>query len=93
MKATRLTSIAETDIAEAADFYEAQRAGLGAEFLDEVDATVDRVRQDPQAYGHQEGQVRVKLVHRFPYALYYRESHEEILILAVAHTSRLPGYW
>ena len=93
MKATRLTSIAEKDIAEAVSFYEIQREGLGSDFLEEVDATVDRVRQDPQAYGHQDVDVRVKLVHRFPYAVYYRETSEEILILAVAHTSRLPGYW
>jgi len=40
-----------------------------------------------------ESEVRVKLVHRFPYAVYYRSLAEEILILAVAHTSRQPGYW
>ncbi len=93
MKATRLTSIAESDIADAVHFYETLRTGLGTDFLDEVDATVERVRRAPEAYGHHENEVRVKLVHRFPYAVYYRNTAEEILVLAVAHTSRLPGYW
>lgn len=93
MKAARLTSAAETDVADAAQFYDKQRSGLGAEFLDEVDATVVRVCTAPEAYGQYDSQVRIKLVHRFPYAVYYRIAPDEIVILAVAHTSRLPGYW
>ena len=30
---------------------------------------------------------------RFPYTIVYTEFAEEILIIAVAHTSREPGYW
>jgi hypothetical protein len=34
------------------------------------------------------------LLHRFPYLLIYREREDGVIqILAVAHTSRRPGYW
>jgi len=33
------------------------------------------------------------LVHRFPYQVVYRLTASEILIVAVAHLKRRPGYW
>jgi hypothetical protein len=30
---------------------------------------------------------------RFPFAVPYQIKREEIVILALAHTSRRPGYW
>ena len=41
---------AEQDIAEARDWYEQHRDGLGSEFLDEVEACFARIRQFPEAY-------------------------------------------
>ena len=41
---------AESDIAEAALWYEQQRAGLGSEFIDEVSSAVERVLANPGAY-------------------------------------------
>lgn len=40
MKA-RFTSIAELELKEAMEFYEPKQAGLGAEFLSEVEAPFD----------------------------------------------------
>lgn len=39
------------------------------------------------------GQARVLGLRRFPYNLVYRLDGGEILIVAVAHHSRLPRYW
>jgi hypothetical protein len=33
------------------------------------------------------------LLDRFPYSVIYRASADEILIIAVAHLRRRPGYW
>lgn len=33
------------------------------------------------------------LLRRFPYFVVYRERSEDIHVIAVAHTSRKPGYW
>jgi plasmid stabilization system protein ParE len=41
------------------------------------------------------GPVRRRVLRRFPYSLFYLESpeREQIVIVAVAHHSRSPGYW
>ncbi len=39
------------------------------------------------------GEYRRVLTTRFPYALIYRAAADETVIVAVAHTSRRPGYW
>ena len=41
---------AETDLLEARNWYERQRAGLGAEFLAEIDATIQVLIRDPQRH-------------------------------------------
>jgi hypothetical protein len=45
----RLLSVAETELAEAAIWYEKQAAGLGHQFLDEFEATMERVARFPEA--------------------------------------------
>lgn len=37
--------------------------------------------------------VRRMLLHKFPYAVVYLTSGEEILVVAFAHCRRNPGYW
>jgi hypothetical protein len=36
---------------------------------------------------------RVLLLDRFPFTVAYQIKGNEIVILALAHTSRRPGYW
>lgn len=33
------------------------------------------------------------LTNRFPFTIIYVEREQEFLVIAVAHTSRKPGYW
>jgi hypothetical protein len=40
-----------------------------------------------------ESEVRRALPFRFPYGIAYTQSAGEILIVAVAHLARRPGYW
>ena len=84
---------AEAELVDAAEYYEKQLSGLGAEFLDAVDAAVDVVVSDPPRHASCGQGVRRYLLQRFPYALYYRAGAEEIRILAVKHHSRHPDYW
>ena len=41
----RIVSLAAEDLAGAVNYYESQSAGLGADFLDEFEASVDRICQ------------------------------------------------
>jgi plasmid stabilization system protein ParE len=46
----RFTSAALSELREATLYYEQQEKGLGVKFLDEIDATVDRLRRFPYAW-------------------------------------------
>ena len=38
-------------------------------------------------------EIRARTVGRFPYRVYYRARRDEILVVAVGHRHRRPGYW
>ena len=62
---------AEADLANARDWYERQRAGLGAEFLLCVEEVLERIGRTPEMYMVVHHDVRRALTRRFPYAVYY----------------------
>ena len=84
---------AEAELVDAAEYYEERLPGLGAEFLEAVDAGADVVLSDPLRAAVCGQEIRRHLLKRFPYALYYRVGTEEIRVLAVKHHSRHPDYW
>lgn len=93
MKPAILHPEADLEAMEAAYSYEHQRAGLGQAFRLDLEAALDRVRNNPLQYGVDLEPFRACPLHRFPYTLHYLELSEMIWILAVAHQSRRPGYW
>ncbi|MBI1422098.1 MAG: hypothetical protein GC149_01445 [Gammaproteobacteria bacterium] len=89
----RLTPSARKEVNEVADFYEANRPGLGTEFTDEFDLVYERIKLHPHAGTPFRNTYRQQLLNRFPYTVYYSISENEIVIFAVAHQHRKPGYW
>ncbi len=97
-KPLRLDAEAEEELRAAADWYEAQKLGLGKDFLDAIDDALDRLRKSPGAASlvasvPASWNVRRVLVHRFPYAIVFVELEREVRVLAAAHGKRRPGYW
>jgi len=84
---------AEKEFLEAINYYEDRERGLGYDFSIEVFATIQNIVIYPTAWPAVEEGVRRCLVHRFPYGVIYSIEQEEILILAVMHLHRHPGYW
>jgi len=84
---------AEAEFAEAAEFYEAAEPGLGLAFAREVERTVDRICAFPEAGAPLGTVVRRAIVSNFPFLVVYRIGSWEIVIAAVAHQRRRPGYW
>lgn len=93
MTAYRFLHPAEEEMTEASLFYEAASAGLGSDFLDDVQRVIDRLRANPKV-GHVVGSgLRRMLLHRFPFSIIYSVEADAILVIAVAHYGRRPGYW
>jgi plasmid stabilization system protein ParE len=84
---------ADEEMTEASLFYEAASTGLGNDFLDDVQRVVDTLRERPSLGHGVDGKLRRMLLHRFPFSLIYSVEANELLIVAVAHHSRRPGYW
>jgi len=79
---------------EATAHYAEISSELGEAFVDAVEHGVGQILEHPRTWRLVEGDVRRYLLHRFPYGIYYRMvSEERILIAAVMHMSRRPGYW
>ncbi len=74
-------------------YYNSQQAELGTAFLGEFEDTVERILDLPLAARIVRGSVRRRPIHRFPFFVLYRASSDEIVIVAVAHRRRRPGYW
>ena len=92
MRPLRISHLASAEFADAVRWYEQKRSGLGGEFFDAVTAAIELVRTQPEI-GAAAGRTRSWLLTRFPYRLIYRVRREDIYIVAIAHTSRRPGYW
>jgi plasmid stabilization system protein ParE len=81
------------EIDEAYTWYEAQRPGLGEEFLVEVQRTLDRIEQNPDLHAMIYRTVRRGRLKRFAYSAYYRIESDRIVIIAVDHNKRDPRRW
>jgi plasmid stabilization system protein ParE len=84
---------ARLEYREAAAFYDARRPGLGAAFTREIEGVIEQILENPERWRFIEQDVRRCLAHIFPYGVLYTIERDLILIIAVAHGSRMPGYW
>lgn len=84
---------ARVEYREAAAFYEARRPELGAAFTRAVETVIERILEAPDRWRFIEQDVRRCFTHIFPYAILYTVEADFVLIIAVAHGSREPGYW
>lgn len=95
MKPIRIAQPASDEFTEGVRWYERKRPGLGGDFYDAVVRTIDLIREHPAIGRSRERPIahRRLLVDRFPYTIVYRERTDDLNIIAIAHTSRRPGYW
>lgn len=84
---------ASAELIEAGRFYEERSHGLGHAFLDAVEAALAMLRDNPMLGWSDPRGRRRWLIRRFPYMIIYRIEGSFLHVLAVAHTSRKPGYW
>ena len=84
---------AEQEFLQAIDYYEECKPGLGEDFSLELFATIDRIMGYPGAWPETALGIRRCLTNRFPYGVIYSADSGRILILAVMHLHRRPGYW
>lgn len=97
MKPVRIAREVASELAEAAAWYETQRAGLGDELVAAVEAVLARIEARPTAGAMvpaaQDQDVRRIRVPRFPYHVVFVDLPDRVQVLAIAHWRRQPLYW
>ena len=75
------------------EYYESRQPGLGLDFLQEIDSSIETIRNAPERRRLHDDGTRRDLPSRFPYLVVYLCDEELIWILALAHCKRRPRYW
>ena len=83
----------QTDIEEAALWYNNQRKGLGAELLLSIEAEINLIARNPYTYQVSKKDYRRALIHKFPYNIFYKIDNDKVVILALWHFKRKPFSW
>jgi plasmid stabilization system protein ParE len=93
MTPIRLLWEAEEELRLAALSYEEAQPGLGRALIAEVRRAKEFIAQHPLAARIEQGEMRARSISRFPYRIYYRARPEEIIVVAIGHRRRRPGFW
>jgi plasmid stabilization system protein ParE len=73
--------------------YEAQRPGLGLEFVAEVERAVRLAATSPGQFAKVHGAVRRIPLRRFPFSIFFCAERHRTVILAIFHARRDPAVW
>lgn len=89
----RIQPRAQVQLSEIYDWYENRHAGLGKEFLDEVEVSLASVAENPGLYAIHRDQIRRTRTRRFPYLIFYTVNDDESVVISVFHAARDPRHW
>ena len=93
MTPVRYHAAAEDELLDELGYLEFQARGLGRRFFAEVRRTESLIAQFPQSGEEIRPGIRKRILQKFRYSLIYTIEKDVLLILAVAHHRRRPGYW
>ena len=94
----RILAEAENDLWQSALWYDDRESGVGAKFLMAYEAALDVIRERSETLSVVVGidsarDVRRRKLLRFPFYVIVERAGNELVVLAVAHSSRRPAYW
>ena len=95
MKPLLVSEPASVELQEDVRWYEERRPEWGSRLLDAVTRAFELIESHPEIGSLRRGRFSVRQVNvrGFPYVLAYQVRINDIYVVAVAHTSRRPGYW
>jgi hypothetical protein len=89
----RFLEPARTEVEEAIVYFDEQRPGLGDRFEHDLGDIVAFITARPLSGKQLTYNVRQVGLRTFRYNVIYAVDGEELIIVAVAHHRRRPGYW
>jgi plasmid stabilization system protein ParE len=92
-RALVVRSRAESQATQARDWYESQLEGLGRGFVIELDHAIQKAHENPLHYQIVHREIRRVLLRRFPYAVFFVEEPQRVVVLAILHQYESPKKW
>jgi plasmid stabilization system protein ParE len=89
----RFTPEAEAELTEAREWYSHQRQDLDLEFMQCIEDALSRAVSHPYLFPIVHRSLRRVVIRRFPFALFYEVTPDEIHVVAVFHSRRDPEIW
>ena len=92
-KPLRFHSQAEQEYLTALVWYRERSLIAAINFESAFERAIGRIRQAPQRWPIYIADFRKYALRQFPFSIVYQDFSSEILVFAVAHGRRQPGYW
>lgn len=84
---------ARADFDESFDWYAKRSVGAAIGFASAADEAIDRIVADPGRFPFTFGGCRYCSVNRYPFRIVFRDEPNRLVVVAIAHAKRRPGYW
>lgn len=84
---------ARIDFDESFDWYSERSAGAAIGFASAVDDALDIILDNPGRFPRTHGGCANYALKRFPFRIVFRNEPHRLVIVAIAHAKRRPGYW
>jgi toxin ParE1/3/4 len=81
---------AQLDISEVIQYYENERPGLGSDFFNEFQATLNLIRRHPKIGAVKEENIRKFSLDRYIYDIFYYIKNDTICVAGILHQHRDP---
>ena len=92
-KRVRLHPEAEREYLEALGWYRDRSTAVASDFELAMSKAVLAIESAPQRWPSYFGEFRRYTLHRFPFGIVYQEMLSDVIVFAIAHGRRRPGYW
>ncbi len=93
MTSVRFLEEAAEELKAATEFYDEEAPGLGRILVLEVQKLTESIVDNPYIGSRVRPNIRRRALRRFPYYILYSIEANDVLVVAVAHHRRAPGYW
>lgn len=90
---SRFLPEAETELLKEVSYYSNSAVGLGIKFATAVEEAVAMAAANPDGGSPAPHGTRKRRVNGFPFSVVYKPGTAGILIIAIMHHRRKPGYW
>ena len=92
-KAIEYLAGARADFDESFDWYGERSVGAAIGFASAVEEALDLILADAGRFPSTHAGCRFCALKRYPFRLVFRDETDRLVVIAIAHAKRRPGYW